>query len=60
MKNKYYIYRWVCKVISSCETIEQLHSARNLVYNFNVMFDDERYHKMLQDKLHLKNTKLCL
>jgi hypothetical protein len=46
-QNKYDVYSWVLKVISSSTTIQQLISSKKLIQNFNAMHDDIRLYDIL-------------
>jgi hypothetical protein len=51
MYNKYQSHRWIIKVIKSCETDEQVENCKNLIKNFQLMYDDEILLKDLE--MHL-------
>lgn len=46
--NKFSTYRWVRKVITSCETANQLDNCENLISNFDNMYKDESLRKVLR------------
>jgi hypothetical protein len=61
-RNNSNIIKWVFKVIESCETYEQLESAKRLVKNYEKQYNDYHYFdlklaRQLQHVLKLKNNK---
>ena len=57
-KSKHYldIYNWIVDVINSCETIEQLESAKKLVDNFRRMFKDTSTSEYLLNLIYEKEV----
>ena len=58
MANKYDSYKWVLKVVKSCETSSQIANIGKLIYNFDKIYKDNylynclRYYKQFQlDKI---------
>jgi len=45
--NKFSTYMWVRKVITSCETSQQLTNCENLVLNFDKIYKDKDLKKVL-------------
>jgi hypothetical protein len=44
---KFTSFRWVYKVITSCETADQLENAENLITNFDRLYKDNYLRKEL-------------
>jgi hypothetical protein len=51
-KNKYDVFNWIDnKVIPSCKTFEQKNSTRNLICNFEKIYDDKELTRELMLEL---------
>lgn len=57
--NKYDALEFCRRTIKSCTTLKQMHTAYNLVFNFNVMFDDLFCDSLLEDEWRLKYEEIC-
>tara|TARA_R110000868_G_scaffold83946_6_gene236965 strand:- start:149 stop:355 length:207 start_codon:yes stop_codon:yes gene_type:complete len=52
--NKYDVYKWIIKVIDSCETLDHINSAERLVERFKVQSRDIDLHFTLYHKISIK------
>ncbi len=54
--NKYDVYNWIMRVYDSCKTVDQIHSAAQLVTNFYKLYQDYKLDSDLLD-YHLQSLK---
>jgi hypothetical protein len=59
-ENKYDIWWWVSKVITSCENIDHINTAERLIKNFWVMFNDSQLVRKLYAELDFKIQELIV
>jgi hypothetical protein len=59
-ENKYDIWWWVSKVITSCENIDHINAAERLIKNFWVMFNDSQLVRRLYTELDFKIQELIV
>lgn len=57
--NKYNALEFCRRTIKSCTTLKQMQTAYNLVFNFNVMFDDMFCDLLLGDEWRDKYEEIC-
>ena len=55
--NKFDNYDWVCKVINSCKTSDQLDNALNLITNFDKIYKHKALKMMLLHQINNKHLK---
>ncbi len=56
--NKYDSYKWVLKVVKSCETSSQIANIGKLIYNFDKIYKDNYLYDCLRLSKDMQTDKI--